>query len=404
MEKEILSRLYALRAGVSYLSDSRNETFEDEEKISAYEKAISEENRISEDEFSHVSSRGESVYSGSDVIPDIEDGISGDWGEESTDMFLKVRKAKRDINIIDSYNRDWSESKNGETESVVRDLQKQNAEIARNDKKRKIYKGFAIAFACIVALIEILMLVFYRQTNGAAPVVMVDSLIGGLIIIVIFLLNSNGCKNNIKNCNKRVAEREIFILSRRVQDQDREQKYADALKILEQATAEITALRESVRQTLKQIARQTMPLYTVLKDKYSEIIFEDDWKYLDCIIYEMETGRSDSVRATLQKIDTLNRGAALANFVKQAERNMYDLITDMKYEAKESVVKACEELCREANQNSGSGRNKLNAQSPEDSVEQEKIEANDLMFSFEARVSSGMPEMMEDIRVLKDNY
>ncbi len=42
MGKEILSGLYALRAGVSYLSDSRNETFEDEEKISAYEKALSE--------------------------------------------------------------------------------------------------------------------------------------------------------------------------------------------------------------------------------------------------------------------------------------------------------------------------------------------------------------------------
>ncbi len=49
-------------------------------------------------------------------------------------------------------------------------------------------------------------------------------------------------------------------------------------------------------------------------------------------------------------------------------------------------------------------RNKLNAQSPEDSVEQEKIEANDLMFSFEARVSSRMSEMMADIKVLKDNY
>ncbi len=126
-------------------------------------------------------------------------------------MFLKVRKAKRDINIIDSYNRVWSESKNREIESVLRDIQKKNAEIARNDKKRKIYKGFAIAFACIVALIEILMLVFYRQTNGAAPVVMIDSLIGGVIIIVIFLLNSNGCKNNIKNCNKLVAERQIRI-------------------------------------------------------------------------------------------------------------------------------------------------------------------------------------------------
>ncbi len=59
-------------------------------------------------------------------------------------------------------------------------------------------------------------------------------------------------------------------------------------------------------------------LYAALQKKYSYIIDERDWKYLDLVIYYFETGRADTMKEALQLVERETQTQRIIEAVNEA--------------------------------------------------------------------------------------
>lgn len=390
-KSETIAKLYALRAGISYLSDKRKETLGEEYKINAFKQAIDADKEISDDVFNKANYNP-------NVLPDVNDGSCDCWDEETKKMFVRVREAKRDIRMAESYNKrdQWAESQIKQNNSS--EIEKNKTLIEKDKKKIKAFKTIEIIFACISVVAVILAFVLSKW-------IILNAAVFGAVIIGVAALTVGSCKSRIYYCNKTIDEKEQTLRAYEETDKQINGKVDSAEKVLEQTVSEITALTESVNKKKKAIVRQTKPFYNAMKDMYSEILFEDDWKYLDLIIYDIETGRNDTIRATLQKIDMFRQSNSIGSLVYQAADNVKNLIREMKPEVKEEVFRACEEICGKEQIDQNVQLKNLNAEDSWENVTDVKsVTAKDLMTELTKNIKYGVLEMIVDVQDLKENY
>ncbi len=65
----------------------------------------------------------------------------------------------------------------------------------------------------------------------------------------------------------------------------------------------VNAIIKAMEQQISPIIHTNQALYMALQNQYSHIIDERDWQYLDLVIYYLETGRADTIKEALLLVD-----------------------------------------------------------------------------------------------------
>ena len=84
--------------------------------------------------------------------------------------------------------------------------------------------------------------------------------------------------------------------------------------------------KERLNNKRKELVHNSTSLYEVTKEQ--ALIDERDWKHLDIIIYELETGRADTIKEALQQTDLYVRHNEVTDVIKQATLAVCHTIQD----------------------------------------------------------------------------
>ena len=75
---------------------------------------------------------------------------------------------------------------------------------------------------------------------------------------------------------------------------------------------------KTLEQEICNIGSNTKEIYNILRRDFKMFIDERDWKYLDLIIYELETGRAESIKEALQQADLYVRHNEMKEIMQTA--------------------------------------------------------------------------------------
>lgn len=101
-------------------------------------------------------------------------------------------------------------------------------------------------------------------------------------------------------------------------DKMEENKKKSLVKLQEQYEIELEPHKKELSAKLALYKDNATQIYKVLKSKFSEMLDERDWKYLDLYIYMYETGRAESKKEALQLIDQYIQNQSIVEAVNRA--------------------------------------------------------------------------------------
>lgn len=101
-------------------------------------------------------------------------------------------------------------------------------------------------------------------------------------------------------------------------DKMEENKKKSLVKLQEQYEIELEPHKKELSAKLALYKDNATQIYKVLKSKFSEMLDERDWKYLDLYIYMYETGRAESKKEALQLIDQYIQNQNIVEAVNRA--------------------------------------------------------------------------------------
>lgn len=328
--QQILTDLYAIRAGMSVISEKKDEI--DQKFKSAKEKLLPIAKKTNEDistttadygmyttSLGHIESDKDSPVKDHYEPEDFRCSVCGAVPEKGKNYnylcpvcgSVVVRHARqtdrqaptRDLNVTESE----SFVRNTRyTEQTVDYIKKQVPYLKRdasfNKKKLSTFITFLI-IGILVAIVGIICVISGSGVSDRHGLILGGIAIGivGVILIIVFgsLIYSD-------------YEHGTVGLSKG--------KYEASLA----ATAETEEFNKTAEKTLKEIEQSAAPLYescNALSDELAEkypSISRRDWKYTDTLIYYFETGRADNVKEALQHLD---REIQTNEIIKTIERS-----------------------------------------------------------------------------------
>lgn len=144
--------------------------------------------------------------------------------------------------------------------------------------------------------------------------------VGGTIMYIVTsaLDKSKGKKKEKKEFNDKVSK----VKSEIINAEHNLASNKKQLKTLEGKTKTMALESETCFTTYKKVAdtsvKASKVLYESLVKEYNDTIIESEWGNLDLIIYYIETGRADTVKEALQQMDNKKQHDALLSAIKEA--------------------------------------------------------------------------------------
>ena len=126
------------------------------------------------------------------------------------------------------------------------------------------------------------------------------------------------------------------------------------------------------------------PVRSALVQTYSGIIDERDWQYLDLVIFYYETRRADSIKEALQLVDRQKQTEMIVSAVQEAGREICSSIYDAAQMLASTIVKCCNIICKNMNANAAA-----------------VVDALTLQKSLLEEASRTSAQMAEDIKFIK---
>ena len=109
------------------------------------------------------------------------------------------------------------------------------------------------------------------------------------------------------NAQKRMEERRLNQLNhKKSQLKTKEEQLEKKKEVFDKRLNVIDTLtnkKDDVRNQIISLSENSENTYQLAKESTKGLIDERDWKYLDIIIYELETGRADTMKEALQQTD-----------------------------------------------------------------------------------------------------
>lgn len=333
MEKqETISKLYSIRAALSFISEIKdNGTLFYEER----------ENKLKKD-----------IENRNDYIRYYDEKIS----ECESSIYNK----KKEIELIDKEIKNLSLNAKGKDVLVEKD---------REDFNNLFTKivwgiiGFAIAFTGFW-----IMIANRDYTNDASGKV-VDIVVFSIISLAIGVACAFGlgylgsfvinffykifAKQNIKaNAKKELEQRQ--------NTRDTEiQKCENTINSLYETIKKYESIRDDYsnqkdveikgENDLKIIGESMVlecnAVYNTAKESFSSVLDTRDWKYVDYIIYALETGRADTVKEALLSLDRFIQNQEIVQAINSIGNSIVCSIEKMNFEVKNSIQASSINIC-----------------------------------------------------------
>ena len=311
-KEEVISNLYSIRAGLSYIADLSDKS---EINNAKSEQLSNDKNTIN----NQIISLRKEVSK----LQNFENSI--EW---------KIVEARKDI--------DYSTR-------LIASTQK-DLELAQKDVPEKIHLGvksillwglFLLGFCGFLALTILAYTSNSQVLEDFAAIFVLASVVFLILFIVKTVGNVNekkvfqykakkklddkiaslqkmldGARKNIQSRTARIAELELKIEHEKddapKRAKEKEKEILSLEKQIEDIDIEINSL--SAENDLNhQSARE---IYDGLKKTFSGFFHPQNWKYLDRVVYYLSTGRADTIREALNQLDQRLNAELIANEIR----------------------------------------------------------------------------------------
>ena len=333
--EEILGKLYALRAGLSYIAAREGELKEVADYYNAYEKATK---------------AGEKSNNSADCDFEFEtdDTDVCDCGAISEQTKQRLVKIKKINNKLKYYR--WRIKYCEERMPNYLKASDDNASYVKYEKNRIKRTLVALGVAIALLLCGILSIVSIANEWGWSGVFVGISVYGmlpvsviAIFILILFVLL--GQCYDLQKARSEQATFDSFVEGEKTREEDDKRIVERLTRELEQYKKEQPALYEKYKKVKAEAIAKTYPLYMTLKGEEGAIVSESDWENLDLIIYYFETGRATTVKEALFLVDRQKQTEAIVKAIENAGNQIAQTIATATYALMQTINAACTEIC-----------------------------------------------------------
>lgn len=308
--EEIVGKLYALRAGLSLISEEADKLSAAEDKTTETYLAVTERALGDERERGILLSRAPASYGAGEervTVTDVGTFVSGSfisksikenpefYGVQGTPELLAiVEKAKSD----DEYTPEVSYATWLKTEESKQYYEKMKTDSA---SMKKFGKGFGVV-ALILAPIALVVAVFLGM-----QLMILGALIGVVAAIALFAFG-------IISIRGKAESKEVATIG-------------NLLSYLPTAQREMADADKHLAETAQSAKDVTFRVYSALENEFSALLDPRDWQYLDLVIFYFETGRAENMKEALQLVEREVQTQRIVSAVEMASERICGTIT-----------------------------------------------------------------------------
>lgn len=329
---EILGKLYALRAGLSYIATQSYELQDECECYRVYDKIVKGKTF---DEMPYL----ESMYSGRYFV---EDGVMEDVFQKSNKRRAEIHKNTLQLARVRTQIKDVRQ----EVEMYKQWVDNNKRSIIRDVKHLKIaYTLLIVAVASILCGISPILFSDMIQNGTFRSVAMYCLLPLGAIMLLVALKKVFSWRKDIESVRKHIADIEQKLNYTQREEDALIVQEIELKKIADRLRNEQETLRIAYENKKGEVIGKTYPLYVTLKQDYASLVSESDWKDLDLIIYYFETNRATTVQEALRLVDRQKQTDAIVRAVQDAGSQISRTIAGATVALMKTISAACTEIC-----------------------------------------------------------
>ncbi len=323
IKRQVLTRLFALRGSISYLSQEVK-GFTQKEELAA--KALEEiEDKYCEEKYGY-----KKLYVAHRML-DVCNTIQ-------REREIKGLPPLSDSDLVDEGMARY-EREHGiyDVEAQERNIKYYENEVAEEQRKHK--KSKIISRVCIATFIigVVLMAIYFLGVEEVALLGIGAPVIWLSIMGFIFLPM------------KFSRSREISRAQREVENAKKtKERYIEKNRKIQALKTQVDSAKqaiENIKNDKDERIGELYPVYKATVAAYSDMIDESDWKYSDLLIYYFETKRADDMKEALQLLDRLADKKVKTENTKQVREQMKKYITESSEEMAEDICAVYENIC-----------------------------------------------------------
>ncbi len=298
---------------------------------------------------------------------------------------IKYENSTENRNAKQRYDKMLSE-KSKETWPLRRKIENEEAEIGQLSRKRAgfcmdlssckssdgykrfIDKDAGTGIGCLLA--------FLGLTPGMGLGIGIGGeLLGGLVLGLIFTaiwtgfvfwgLNYIKKRNAIKECNNRIFEinRDIANIDKEISARRNEiQKYQDQIDAIKNSAgnfSEPNPYQDKINSLQTSLEHSVIPTSTnnvkaikkAMNQQFGYLITEADWGNVDLLIFYLNTGRADSLKEALLLVDKQKQTDQIVHAIRSAAEHMSATIRENTYRLSSVIVGCYSKLSDQINAN-----------------------------------------------------
>lgn len=256
---------------------------------------------------------------------------------------------------------------------------KEKESVKKRTKKRR---AFGIVFLTIAAILIVLGVVGSNIFGSAFPIVRIVLFVVGAILFLVGLIRSLSRANDdlVKSYSKTVAELTEEL-----------NKKLAIITMIKNREAEYAKLKDATNGAIQQHQTVCDNVYKVLNNQYGSIVDVRDWKYLDLIIYYLETGRADTMKEALQQLDKERQTKRIVGAIKTATAAICNTIHSEMSELRSTIQTGFAGL----QQSIDSGFAQLSA------IGQAQLEQMSLANALQAKANTTSEQLANDVAYMR---
>lgn len=333
-KEEYISQLYALRAGLSVLSQEKDKA------VALQDEAIEDCERVKKDFEGKVSFKIEMKY-------------YRHISETSTFLFENMltsgiiinycKEAKRTLDEafanVESAHSDLDAAEAKDTEATRKELKRVREAYEWQEKRKKRYTAgatvFFLLFACFIALCAWGKPNLHWIPFTIICIICVGTGIGFIIFCALLhrekkdgidLHAINKVKEKLHSKEERNKKTHNEFLQMKHNYELSVASYIWGIEHAQELVDKIQTIYDQTNAKIAVIQERCEQMYTMLQKQFGKLLDPRDWKYVDLVIFNYETGRSFTRQEALQLVDRETQTDRIVASVDRAAKYIGDCV------------------------------------------------------------------------------
>ena len=241
------------------------------------------------------------------------------------------------------------------SEKLVKDTERDIRVLKNNNNLFYMKKDFFIGLGLITLSIIIFFVNRYLKANYVFPgwdktLSIVALVVTGFSLVFGVLKIYKAIKNSIRDNKEKKREimskgNLVFELKRTIESTKIKLKGQTAEYNVNKKVLEFN--NDKQYKIINEKTKLAQSVYNEIKNQMYGILSQSDWKHLDIIIYYLNTGRADTIKEALQQLDRHLQTQTIVNEIKSATRNITSEIKAMKVDIKAAINNCASVISRQ---------------------------------------------------------